>query len=190
MGITAFGRYLSFSHLLQLGILLLWLPLIGCGGGSSGDGGSGGEGPTIDISFPLPNSNLAGETDRITIRGRSVAKDGANVNQVLINNRTFRATTAKPPDDLPDSAIATFDDQDDPSGWSTQIPLLHQENDIKIEASDDRGRLREVTLTVRNAPTLAQPTNVVLDSAHNRALVAGTGMDALVQQGSDERRVG
>ncbi len=77
MGTIAFIRRLRGSYILRLGILLL--PLVGCGSDSN-DGG--GEGSTIDISFPLPNSNLAGETDRITIRGRSVKKDGANVHQV------------------------------------------------------------------------------------------------------------
>jgi hypothetical protein len=184
MGLIAATRFRYFRNLVQLGILLPWFLLAGCGGGGGSNSGGGGGGdngnePTIDVSFPLPNSNLAGETDRITIRGRSVSSDGASVNQVLINNPTFAINLKDPPPDLDDSAIAKFD-QADPSRWSAQIPLLRQSNEITIEAVDVRGRSRTVKLNVSNGPMLADPKGVVLDSANQRALVVDSILHALL----------
>ncbi len=95
IGIIAVARRSSFCSLLQLGVLLLWLPLFGCGGDGGGESSGGDKnGLTIDVSFPLPNSNLAGWTDRITIAGRSEAVDLGSGNRTLISDKTTSAGPA------------------------------------------------------------------------------------------------
>lgn len=183
MGISTVVRHLNPGTLLQVTMLLMWLALTGCGGDGdsrSYDGGiSERKGVRLDISFPLPDSNLAGQTDRITMRGRAVTEDNARITQVFVNNPVFLANNKQPSAGLSDKAIAEFD-QADPSRWSTQIALLRQFNEIVVEASDNRGRVRTVTLALRNAPMLTKPELVVLDTANQRALVIDLGSNALL----------
>lgn len=194
MGLNTVFRHLELGALPQLAILLLSLLIAGCGGGSGGDSGGGGAAPTIDISFPLPNSNLAGETDRFTLRGRSVTTEGAKLTSVQINNRTFRRVTEKPPLDLPDgdSPEVLFNPAD-PSRWSTTIALLSQANDIQtndilIEASDDRGRITETTITLQNAPIFTKPADVTLNIANNRILILDSSLAVLLAIDLDDSR--
>ncbi|MCP4406253.1 MAG: hypothetical protein GY807_00505 [Gammaproteobacteria bacterium] len=177
------GNFTGFAILLLLNILLA-----GCGGGEGG----GGEGPMVDISFPLPNSNLGGEADRVVLRGRVTTTDGARVNQVLINNQSFRMVTQKPPADLPDGDMPMVEfDRDDSSHWFAQIALLQQVNDISIDASDDRNRSTSVTLAVQNGATFSRPVDVVLDSTNNRVLLVDSSSAALlaVNLASGDRRL-
>lgn len=193
MGIKTNSKGLILGTLSQLTMLLLWLSLAGCGGGGDG-GGTDGEGvsvdaaPRVEVSFPLPNANLAGETDRITLRGTAVAADDAEVTRVLVNNRTFSIAIPgsqglqfpQPPADLPDGDSPMVQYDKDTSRWSTKIALLRQTNDIKIEASDNLGRVREVNLEIRNTTTFSDPKGVVLDAANNRALLIDDGLDVLL----------
>ncbi|MCP4408475.1 MAG: hypothetical protein GY807_12065 [Gammaproteobacteria bacterium] len=189
MGLNTVAHHLGLGALPQLTILLLSLLIAGCGGGSGGDSGGSGAAPTIDISFPLPNSNLAGETDRITLRGRSVTSDGARLVSVQINNRTFLTTTLKPPSDLPDgdSPEVQFDPAD-PSRWFAQIALLDQTNDVLIEASDDRGRITEMTIALQNVPTFSKPQDVAKDPTKNRVLLVDSSLAVLLAVDLDNGR--
>ena len=115
---TTFIKRIIPRALLPVTLLLLWVNLVGfSGSGAESREVDGGKGPTINVSFPLPNSNLAGERDRITLHVAVVAADGAKITQVLINNTSFSAyANAILPPDLPDgdSPVVQFD-QTDPS---------------------------------------------------------------------------
>ncbi len=177
MRIQSNTKNLTVGYLLLLMLLSCYLLLAGCGSGS----GVGGEGPTIEVSFPPPNADLAGFSDRITIRGRVVAKDGAEVNQVLINNQTLRAANFKPPTDLPDGDMPpVMFDRTDPSQWFAKIALLRQTNEILVEASDDRGRIRTLNFAVNNELKVGLPVGVVFDGTNNRALITDINLNAVL----------
>ncbi len=187
MRFIASTRFRYFRNLYHVGILLpCLLFVVGYGNDSSSSTTSnnndverGRSGPTIDISFPLPNSNLAGETDRVTIRGRSLSVGRAHVVQVLIHYPTSGINHQNAPSGMDETTIAEFDPAD-PSRWSARIPLLRRSNEIVIEASDNRGRSRTVKLNVRNQPVFSDPKDVVWDSANQRALVVDKVVHALL----------
>ena len=113
----------------------------------------------VEVHFPPARSRTA--MDSITVRGTAVDDDGIAAIRVA-------------------GVAATSDDGF--ASWQATVPLHDGVNVLAVEKQDGAGNIitDAARIEVVNAPFLAEPGDMVLDPARNRALVVDAGLGSIM----------
>ena len=139
--------------------------LSACGGGGSGEQGSGPSAPSATIAFP-PSQSLTND-NTMTVRGSAQDADGSTITSVQVNG-------------------ADVETNDGFATWQITVPLALGENSLVVSTQDAEGNIDNAAASAvvhaRPLPFLKNvaESGLIVDTANNRALVMDNTQDALM----------
>lgn len=116
--------------------------------------------PITKIIFPTPVSMTEGND--VLVRG-------------ILNNHLNKIVSIK----VNGLQAITNDEY---STWQVRVPLVPGVNALSVSVADDKGNvnLNAATAKITRTVFINHPDNIVIDTSHNRALVADSELDAIV----------